>query len=67
LFGNNNDPELLDSKPDVIKNAFTLEFMSLTFLINLKPLTIGHQMEEKFFLKKLHHPHQPQHVLRILY
>lgn len=28
LFGNNNNPESLDSKPEVIKNAFTLEFMS---------------------------------------
>ena len=41
LFGNNNNPESLDSKPEVIKNAFTLEFMSLTFLINSKPLPIG--------------------------
>ena len=32
LFGNNNNPESLDSKPEVIKNAFTLEFMSLIFL-----------------------------------
>ena len=41
LFGNDNNPKSPVWKLELIKNAFTLEFMSLTFLINSKPLTLA--------------------------